>query len=72
MIQYGRMGRDFINLYYDIFDYSRGITSEKGSLSINNYYLAIIKLIRDVTSLDNDQYEKVKIFFILRFFALDL
>ena len=55
--------RDFINLYYDIFDYSRGITSEKGSLSINNYYLAIIKLIRDVTSLDNDQYEKVKIFF---------
>ena len=55
--------RDFINLYYDIFDYSRGITSEKGSLSINNYYFYIIKLIRDVTSLDNDEYEKVKIFF---------
>lgn len=54
---------DFINLYYDIFDYSRGITSEKGSLSINNYYMFIIKVIRDITSLDKNEYEKVKLFF---------
>ncbi len=55
--------RNFMSLYYDIFDYSRGITSEEGSLSIDNYYGFIIKLIRDVTSLDNKEYEKVKIFF---------
>lgn len=55
--------RNFMSLYYDIFDYSRGITSEEGSLSIDGYYGFIIKLIRDVTSLDNKEYEKVKIFF---------
>jgi CHAT domain-containing protein len=55
--------RNFLNLYYNIFDYSRGITSEKGSLSINSYYFSIIKLIRDVTNLDNDKYEKIKVFF---------
>ena len=32
-----RYEKSFINLYYNIFDYSRGITSEEGNLSINQY-----------------------------------
>ena len=55
--------RNFINLYYNIFDYSKGITSEKGSLSIVNYDGFIMEHVRAVSSLDKDDYEKVQIFF---------
>lgn len=55
--------RNFINLYYNIFDYSKGITSEKGSLSIVNYEGFIMEHVRAVSSLDNDDYEKVQIYF---------
>ncbi len=55
--------KSFVNLYYNIFDYSRGITSEEGNLSINQYNGLIMELIRDVTKLNNDDYKKIEIFF---------